>query len=151
MTEVEVKKTQESLQDRLAQVIELLQRQRVVEDLTHRQEGPNQDRVENLVHRQNLVELQRNLASLTLPCADPESELGLKVDGSPSGEAMRAAEHALHEVIGLLRSRTGYDFRHYKRATVLRRIERRMQVNGLADLPSYQTKHRLRWSIKSQY
>ncbi|WP_246884574.1 hypothetical protein, partial [Pseudomonas protegens] len=37
MTEVEVKKTQESLQDRLAQVVELLQRQRVVEDLTHRQ------------------------------------------------------------------------------------------------------------------
>ena len=32
MTEVEVKKTQESLQDRLAQVIELLQRQRVVEE-----------------------------------------------------------------------------------------------------------------------
>ncbi|MCF5510073.1 magnesium transporter, partial [Pseudomonas sp. PA-3-6H] len=64
MTEVEVKKTQESLQDRLAQVIELLQRQRVVEDLTHRQEGPNHDRVENLVHRQNLVELQRKLDDL---------------------------------------------------------------------------------------
>ncbi|MGE8185756.1 hypothetical protein ACQKP9_30235, partial [Pseudomonas mandelii] len=55
MSEVEVKKTQESLQDRLAQVVELLQRQRVVEDLTHRQEGPHHDRVENLVHRQNLV------------------------------------------------------------------------------------------------
>lgn len=64
MTEVEVKKTQESLQDRLAQVIELLQRQRVVEDLTHRQEGPNNDRVESLVHRQNLVELQRKLDDL---------------------------------------------------------------------------------------
>ena len=64
MTEVEVKKTQESLQDRLAQVIELLQRQRVVEDLTHRQEGPNHDRVENLGHRQNLVELQRKLDDL---------------------------------------------------------------------------------------
>jgi magnesium transporter len=64
MTEVEVKKTQESLQDRLAQVVELLQRQRVVEDLTHRQEGPHQDRVENLVHRQNLVELQRKLDDL---------------------------------------------------------------------------------------
>jgi len=37
MSEIEVKKTQESLQDRLAQVVELLQRQRVVEDLTHRQ------------------------------------------------------------------------------------------------------------------
>jgi magnesium transporter len=64
MSEVEVKKTQESLQDRLAQVVELLQRQRVVEDLTHRQEGPHQDRVENLVHRQNLVELQRKLDDL---------------------------------------------------------------------------------------
>ena len=64
MTEVEVKKTQESLQDRLAQVIELLQRQRVVEELTHRQEGPHHDRVENLVHRQNLVELQRKLDDL---------------------------------------------------------------------------------------
>ena len=33
----------------------------------------------------------------------------------------------------LLRARTGHDFRHYKRATVLRRIERRMQVNGAAE------------------
>ncbi|MBO5391764.1 MAG: magnesium transporter, partial [Pseudomonas sp.] len=64
MTEVEVKKTQESLQSRLAQVIELLNRQRVVEDLTHRQEGHHHDRVENLVHRQNLVELQRKLEDL---------------------------------------------------------------------------------------
>lgn len=64
MTEIEVKKTQESLQDRLAQVVELLHRQRVVEDLTHRQEGPHHDLVENLVHRQNLVELQRKLDDL---------------------------------------------------------------------------------------
>ena len=64
MTEVEVKKTQESLQDRLAQVVELLHRQRVVEDLTHRQEGHHHDLVENLVHRQNLVELQRKLDDL---------------------------------------------------------------------------------------
>lgn len=64
MTEVEVKKAQESLQDRLAQVVELLQRQRVVEDLTHRQEGAHHDLVENLVHRQNLVELQRKLDDL---------------------------------------------------------------------------------------
>ncbi len=64
MSEIEVKKTQESLQDRLAQVVELLQRQRVVEDLTHRQEGAHHDRVENLVHRQNLVELQRKLDDL---------------------------------------------------------------------------------------
>jgi magnesium transporter len=64
MTEVEAKKPQESLQDRLAQVIELLHRQRLVEDLTHRQDGVNQARVDNLVHRQNLVELQRKLDDL---------------------------------------------------------------------------------------
>lgn len=64
MTEVEVKKLQDSLQDRLAQVTELLHRQRVVEDLTHRQEGQNQARVDSLVHRQNQVELQRKLDDL---------------------------------------------------------------------------------------
>ncbi|MTZ12338.1 magnesium transporter [Stutzerimonas degradans] len=64
MTEVEAKKTQETLQDRLAQVIELLHRHRLVEDLTHRQEGEHQELVENLVHRQNLAELQRKLDAL---------------------------------------------------------------------------------------
>lgn len=64
MTEVEAKKPQESLQDRLAQVIDLLHRHKLVEDLTHRQEGQHQDLVENLVHRQNLVELQRKLDEL---------------------------------------------------------------------------------------
>ncbi len=66
MTEVEAKKPQESLQDRLAQVVELLYRQKIVEDLAHRQgqEGQHQAVVENLVHRQNLVELQRKLEAL---------------------------------------------------------------------------------------
>lgn len=64
MTEVEVKKPQESLQDRLAQVVELLHRHKLVEDLTHRQEGQHHDLVENLVHRQNLAELQRKLDEL---------------------------------------------------------------------------------------
>ena len=64
MTEVEAKKPQESLQDRLAQVVELLQRHKVVEDLTQRQEGQHSDLVENLVHRQNLAELQRKLEDL---------------------------------------------------------------------------------------
>ncbi|MDD0843205.1 magnesium transporter [Pseudomonas sp. Gutcm_11s] len=64
MTEVEAKKPQESLQDRLAQVVDLLHRHRLVESLTHRQEGQHHDRVENLVHRQNLAELQRKLDEL---------------------------------------------------------------------------------------
>ena len=64
MSEVEAKKPQENLQDRLAQVVELLHRHRLVEDLTHRQEDQHHDRVENLVHRQNLAELQRKLDEL---------------------------------------------------------------------------------------
>jgi magnesium transporter len=64
MTEVEAKKPQESLQDRLAQVIDLLHRHKLVEDLTHRQEGQHRDLVEDLVHRQNLAELQRKLDEL---------------------------------------------------------------------------------------
>jgi len=64
MTEVEAKKPQESLQDRLAQVVDLLHRHKLVEGLTHRQEGLHRDLVENLVHRQNLAELQRKLDEL---------------------------------------------------------------------------------------
>lgn len=68
MSEQEAKKEaesrQERLQDRLAQVVDLLRRLRLVEDITHRQGGANQQRVEQLVHRQNLAELQRRLAEL---------------------------------------------------------------------------------------
>lgn len=66
MTEVEAKKPQETLQERLAQVVDLLQRHRLVEDLAHRQtqEGQQQEIIDNLVHRQNLVELQRKLEAL---------------------------------------------------------------------------------------
>ena len=64
MTEVEVKKTQESLQDRLAQVVDLLHRHRLVENLAHRQEASNQEVIDDLVRRQNLTELQRKLDEL---------------------------------------------------------------------------------------
>jgi two-component system, chemotaxis family, CheB/CheR fusion protein len=43
----------------------------------------------------------------------------------------------LREILVILRARTGHDFTHYKRATVLRRIERRLQVNQQPDLPAY--------------
>lgn len=48
-----------------------------------------------------------------------------------------ANNDALRELFVLLRVRTGHDFASYKRATVLRRIGRRLQVNGVTDLPSY--------------
>jgi two-component system, chemotaxis family, CheB/CheR fusion protein len=53
-------------------------------------------------------------------------------------------EAALHDVLSFLRSRTGRDFSYYKRATVVRRIARRMQVNGVQDLAGYLTSLRTR-------
>lgn len=64
MTDADAKKPQETLQDRLAQVVDLLHRHKLVEDLTHRQEGAHHELVEGLVHRQNLAELQRKLNEL---------------------------------------------------------------------------------------
>ncbi|MDQ3744204.1 MAG: PAS domain S-box protein [Acidobacteriota bacterium] len=46
-------------------------------------------------------------------------------------------EQALRQIFTQLRVRTGHDFSNYKRATVLRRIERRINVHALADLQAY--------------
>ncbi len=43
----------------------------------------------------------------------------------------------LRDIFALLRTRTGHDFSQYKRPTLLRRIERRMQVNGVIELSAY--------------
>jgi two-component system CheB/CheR fusion protein len=48
-------------------------------------------------------------------------------------------ETALRDVLTFLRARTGRDFNHYKRATIVRRIARRMQVNELDSLQTYLT------------
>jgi two-component system CheB/CheR fusion protein len=46
-------------------------------------------------------------------------------------------ENALRQVLTFVRSQTGHDFAQYKRATVLRRVARRLQVNSLNDIPAY--------------
>ena len=48
-------------------------------------------------------------------------------------------QKALREIFNQLRMRTGHDFSNYKRPTLLRRIERRINVNHLVDLPAYIT------------
>jgi magnesium transporter len=54
----------ESLQESLQQVITLLNKHKLVEDLVHKQDMPNQHLVESLVHKQNIVELQKRLDTL---------------------------------------------------------------------------------------
>ncbi|MCB5191083.1 magnesium transporter [Methylobacillus arboreus] len=60
----DIQESKESLQESLQQVITLLNKHRLVEDLVHKQDMPKQELVQTLVHRQNLVELQKKLDSL---------------------------------------------------------------------------------------
>ena len=83
---------------------------------------------------QKLLELWSNAQAIRLPTAnDPE----INTQPPTSEREAAAAEQSLHDILVQLRAGTGHDFKHYKRATVLRRIERRMQVTAQADLPSY--------------
>ncbi|MEY3760993.1 MAG: hypothetical protein RIR39_2484, partial [Pseudomonadota bacterium] len=54
----------EDVQDNLSNVIRLLARHKLVEDLVHRQNMPRHDLVETLVQKQNRVEFQRLLDQL---------------------------------------------------------------------------------------
>ncbi|RZI45007.1 PAS domain S-box protein [Herbaspirillum sp. HC18] len=83
---------------------------------------------------QKLIDISNNARNLRLPPAnDPDAPLAATVAATSDDES----ERALHDVIRMLHIHTGHDFRHYKRATVLRRIERRMQVRGVSNLPDY--------------
>ena len=59
-------------------------------------------------------------------------EIALESDARPEDQ-----QQALREILSQLRVRTGHDFSNYKRPTLLRRIERRINMRGLPDLPSY--------------
>ncbi len=82
---------------------------------------------------ERLVELWTNMQRIGLPT--PASPLAAA--GETDRHDAARAQRALDDVMTLLHRRTGHDFRHYKRATVLRRLERRLQVNGVPDLASY--------------
>lgn len=82
---------------------------------------------------QRLVAIWANARRIALPVG---FDSPLKVERT-APQAAERAEAALKEILVTLRKRTGHDFSHYKRATVLRRLERRLQVHGLDNLPAY--------------
>ncbi len=91
-----------------------------------------------------LIEFVQNERRMQLPPEILEAETpDLKVLDAPGGETVsretRADEDeaALIAVLAALRRQTGHDFAHYKRATLLRRIARRMQVNSKESIPDY--------------
>ncbi len=82
---------------------------------------------------ERIGELVRTTREIRLPAFDDEA--GPSAITEP--RAARIAEATLREILLLLRARTGHDFRKYKRATLLRRLERRLQVHGVPTLPAY--------------
>ncbi|MEO7098376.1 MAG: chemotaxis protein CheB [Luteolibacter sp.] len=78
-----------------------------------------------------LVEYQENGRKIQLPPEIPSQQIRDKVRNEEKDEA------SLRDVLMFLKARTAHDFGSYKRATILRRIGRRMQVNGTEDLATY--------------
>ena len=78
-----------------------------------------------------LLELVTSAARIALPApSDPDEEIG-------SIESLIPDANAIDEVLDTLRARTRHDFSNYKRGTIVRRIERRMQVNALTSVAAY--------------
>lgn len=91
-----------------------------------------------------LLEFLNNETRMHIPPEEPQSEADAQAEDLNSGGppvvqkvASAGDEEALIEVLRFVRAQTGHDFTHYKRATILRRVARRMQVNLLEDIPSY--------------
>jgi two-component system CheB/CheR fusion protein len=83
---------------------------------------------------QKLIDLWNNAKVIKLPLP-ADNDASFEPVASPV--ELANAESALQGIIAGLQANTGHDFRHYKRATVLRRIERRMQVRQVHTLPEY--------------
>jgi two-component system CheB/CheR fusion protein len=72
---------------------------------------------------QRIIDYKNNVGTVYIP-----------VDAEKRAEDQ---QQALREIFAHLRLRTGHDFSNYKRPTLLRRIERRINIRNLPDLPSY--------------
>lgn len=72
---------------------------------------------------QKIIAYKQNLDNIKIP-----------VD---SGKRVEEQQHALREIFSHLRLRTGQDFSNYKHPTLLRRIERRINIRNLSSLEAY--------------
>jgi len=80
-----------------------------------------------------LIEYQEIEKRLRMPPEDGPPPM------KPPSPTAAEDEAVLRDVLFFLRSKTGRDFSYYKRGTVVRRVSRRMQVNGIDDLATYLT------------
>lgn len=88
--------------------------------------------------------ISTGLADVVLPVAQLADKLvaykrnGIRIPQDP--EALTASElETFYRVLTQVQTRTSHDFSQYKRSTILRRIQRRMQIHGFATLEAYLT------------
>ncbi|SAK52392.1 chemotaxis protein [Caballeronia temeraria] len=77
-----------------------------------------------------VVALARNAAKIRLPAPSDEQTPNEAEPPAPDADA-------IDDVLAILRTRSRHDFSNYKRGTVVRRIERRMQVNRVSTAAAY--------------
>jgi len=110
------------IQEPLSNVMALLARHKLVEDLLHRQDMPRHDLVETLVHKQNKVELQRLLDQFdnrliarileTLPIGDRKIVWQLVRDDRKEEIRREVSEAIRHDLV--------LDSRHKNRTMMIR-------------------------------
>jgi two-component system CheB/CheR fusion protein len=70
---------------------------------------------------------------------DGEAELPAPIQREDDSDKSDAADQSdqLNRVLRIIRERTGYDFTHYRTATIARRVHRRMRLNRCAQPQAY--------------
>jgi two-component system CheB/CheR fusion protein len=79
-----------------------------------------------------VAELAKRLAELV-----GQLRVGVPFRRDPHGAIAETDAAVLRRIFELVRARTGHDFARYKRATILRRLARRMQLNHRTDMEQY--------------
>ncbi|MBV8410974.1 MAG: hypothetical protein JOY64_25330, partial [Alphaproteobacteria bacterium] len=105
--------------------------------LTMAQEGAEYDGMMRSAVRTGMVDFVLPLEKIPGKLFDYFHHL-VEIDGrkGPDGVRQEAADH-LAQICTLLRMRTGHDFSGYKDKTVARRVQRRMQVLQIDEVPDF--------------
>ncbi len=86
--------------------------------------------------------LTTGLVDIILPAGELARKLAQFIQHRPQlphdpGQLSEPEAETLQRILAQVHARTGHDFTQYKRSTILRRVERRMQLNGFSTLDAY--------------
>lgn len=83
-----------------------------------------------------IARIRENASLLRTPSPERDEPAGANRPPDMAA-ALPGDERALRDVLAVLHQRTGHDFACYKRATIIRRLQRRLQVHGLPHFAAY--------------